>query len=64
MALAPKWVFRKKSNENGQVEINNSILVCKGYAQIEGIYFDDTFVHAARLQENKVCLATRYESYL
>lgn len=55
--IGTKWVFRKKSNENGQVEINNAILACKFYAQIEGIDFYDTFFHVAILQENKVCLS-------
>jgi hypothetical protein len=32
-----KWVFRNKLNEDGRVTRNKAILVCKGYAQIEGI---------------------------
>jgi hypothetical protein len=38
-----KWVFRNKLNEDGQVTRNKSRLVCKGYAQIEGIDFEETF---------------------
>jgi hypothetical protein len=38
-----KWVFRNKLNEDGQVTRKKSRLVCKGYAQIEGIDFEDIF---------------------
>ena len=32
-----KWIFKNKFNEDGQVIRNKGRLVCKGYAQIEGI---------------------------
>jgi hypothetical protein len=35
--IGTKWVFRNKLNEDGQVTRNKARLVCKGYAQIEGI---------------------------
>jgi hypothetical protein len=35
--IRTKWVFRNKLNEDGQVTRNKARLVCKGYAQIEGI---------------------------
>jgi hypothetical protein len=38
-----KWVYMNKLNEYGQVIRNKDRLVCKGYAQVEGIDFDDTF---------------------
>ena len=38
--IGTKWVFRNKLDENGQVTRNKAILVCKGYAQIEGIDFE------------------------
>jgi hypothetical protein len=46
-----KWVFRNKLNEDGQVTRNKSRLVCKGYAQIEGIEFEETFGLVARMEE-------------
>ena len=35
-----KWIFNNKFNEDGQVIRNKGRLVCKGYAQIEGIEFE------------------------
>jgi hypothetical protein len=41
--IGTKWVFRNKNNENGQVVRNKTRLVCKGYSQIKGIDFEETF---------------------
>ena len=42
-------------NENGEV-INKAILVCKGYAQQEGIYFEETFAPIARFETIRMFL--------
>jgi hypothetical protein len=52
-----KWVFRNKLNEYGQVTRNKSRLVCKGYAQIEGIDFEETYAPVARMEEIYFLLA-------
>jgi hypothetical protein len=49
--------FWKKLNEYGQVMRNQSRLVCKGYAQVEGIDFEETFSLVARLESIKMFLA-------
>ena len=41
--IGTKWVFRNKLDENGQVTRNKERLVCKGYAHIEGVDFEETF---------------------
>jgi hypothetical protein len=48
--IGTKWVFRNKLNEDGQGTRNKVRLVCKGYAQVEGIEFDETFSPIARMQ--------------
>jgi hypothetical protein len=52
-----KWVFRNKLNEDGQVTWNKDRLVCKGYAHIEGIEFEDTFAPVARMEAIHFLLA-------
>jgi hypothetical protein len=44
-------------NEEGNIVINKSGLVCKGYAQIEGLDFDETFVPVAILEAIRIFLA-------
>jgi len=41
--IGTKWIFKNKLNENGEVIRNKAILLCKGYAQQEGIDFEETF---------------------
>jgi hypothetical protein len=45
-----KWVFKNKLNEDGQVTRKKARLVCKGYAQIEGIDFEETFAPVAKME--------------
>jgi hypothetical protein len=52
-----KWVFRNKLNEDGHVTRNKYILVCKGYAEIEGINFEETFAPVSRMEAIHFLLA-------
>ena len=52
-----KWVFKNKVDENGMVTRNKARLVAKGYSQEEGIDFDETFAHVARLEAIRIFLA-------
>ena len=49
--VGTKWIFKNKFNQYGQVIRNKAILVCKGYAQVEGIDFEETFSPVARIEE-------------
>ena len=55
--IGSKWIFKNKLNEQGQVIRNKARLVYKGYAQIEGLDFDETFVPVARLEAIRMFLA-------
>ena len=55
--VGTKWVFKNKLNENGKVIRNKERLVCKGYAQVEGIDFEEIFTLIARLEAIRMVLA-------
>jgi hypothetical protein len=52
-----KWVFRNKLNEDDHVTRNKYRLVCKGYEQVEGINFEETFSSVTRLETIYLLLA-------
>eukprot|EP00253_Pinus_taeda_P030574 PITA_30574 len=55
--IGTKWIFKNNLNENGDVVRNKARLVCKGYAQQEGIEFEETFAPVARLEAIRMFLA-------
>jgi hypothetical protein len=55
--IGSKWIFKNKLNEQGQVIRNKERLVCKGYAQIEGLDFGETFAPIARLEDIRMFLS-------
>ena len=48
--IGTKWVFKNKQGENGLVVRNKARLVAQGYSQKEGIDYEETFAHVARLE--------------
>jgi hypothetical protein len=55
--VGTKWIKKNKVNENGKVIRNKERLVCKGYAHVEGIEFEETFSLLARLESIRMFLA-------
>ena len=55
--IGTKWIFKNKLNENVEVIRNKARLVWKGYAQQEGIDFEETFALVARLEAIRMFLA-------
>jgi hypothetical protein len=41
--VGTKWVLRNKQDEHEVVTRNKAIQVAKGYSQVEGLDFDETF---------------------
>jgi hypothetical protein len=52
-----KWVFKKKTDKDGNVHIYKARLVAKGFKQIYGIDYDETFSSVAMLKYVRILLA-------
>ena len=59
--IGTKWVFRNKLDENGKITRKKARLVCKGYAQEEGLDYGETFAPIARMEGVRTLLA--YATY-
>jgi hypothetical protein len=49
-----KWVYRTKYVSNGSVKRHNAQSIAKGFSQVEGIDYNETFSSIAKM--NYVCL--------
>jgi hypothetical protein len=52
-----KWVFYNKQDKEGVVTRNKVWLIAKGYSEVEGLDFDETFALVARLESIRMILA-------
>jgi hypothetical protein len=52
-----KWVYRIKYKENGEIDKYKARLVTKGFAQKEGIDYEETFAPTAKWNTIRVVLA-------
>jgi hypothetical protein len=48
--IGTKWVYRNKKDEHGIVVKNKTKLVAKGYSQVEGLDYGETFTPVACLE--------------
>jgi transposase InsO family protein len=55
--IGTKWVFRNKQDEFGVVTKNKARPVGKGYTQLEGLDFGETYAPVARLESIRIILA-------
>ena len=55
--IGTKWIFRNKTDEEGNVIRNKARLVAEGYSQMEGVDYDETFTSVARMESIRILLA-------
>jgi hypothetical protein len=54
--IGTKWVFKNKQGEDGEVVRNKARLIPKGFSQVEGLDFGETFASVARLEAIRILL--------
>ena len=52
-----KWVFKTKFSADGSPLKYKSILVAKGYSQVHGIDYNETFASVAKMDSIRIALA-------
>ena len=54
--ISTKWIFRNKTDEEGNVIRNKTRLVAQGYSQVEGVDYDETFAPVAHMESIRILL--------
>ena len=54
--IGTKWIFRNKTDEEGNVIRNKAHLIAQGYSQMEGVDYDETFAPVARMESIRILL--------
>ncbi|KAJ9542665.1 hypothetical protein OSB04_029171 [Centaurea solstitialis] len=57
IAVGRKWVFKKKTDMDGNVHTFKARLVAKGFTQTHGIDYDETFSPVAMLKSIRILMA-------
>src|SRR3954463_10717899 len=56
-AIENKWIFKKKTDADGNVTVYKARLVAKGFRQVQGVDYDETFSRVAMLKSVRILLA-------
>ena len=56
-AIENKWIFKKKMDADGNVTIYKAQLVAKGFRQVQGVDYDETFSPVVMLKSVGIMLA-------
>ena len=55
--IGTKWIFKNKTDKDGEVVQNKSRLVAQGYTQVKEVDFDESFALIARLESIRILLS-------
>ena len=56
-AVECKWIFKKKTDADGNVTVYKAWLVAKGFRKIQGVDYNETFSPVAILKSVRILLA-------
>ena len=56
-AIECKWIYKKKKDMDGNVHIYKARLVTKGFRQVQGVDYDETFSPVVMLKSIRIILA-------
>ena len=56
-AIGCKWVFKKKTDVDGNVQIHKARPIAKRYGQVQGIDYDETYSPVAMLKSVRIVLS-------
>ena len=56
-AIENKWIFKKKTDVDGNVTIYKARLVAKGFRQVQGVDYDETLSPVVMLKSVQIMLA-------
>ncbi|KAK1669882.1 hypothetical protein QYE76_058041 [Lolium multiflorum] len=56
-AVENKWIFKRKTDADGNITVYKARLVAKGFRQIQGVDYDEIFSPVAKLKSMRILLA-------
>jgi hypothetical protein len=56
-AIECKWIFKKKTDVDGNVNVYKARLVAKGFRQVQGVDYDETFSPIVMFKSVQILLA-------
>ena len=56
-AIENKWILKKKTDVDGNATVYRARLVAKGFRQVQGVHYDETFSPVVMLKSVRIMLA-------